>query len=165
MNSTERIDNLNKAPGPDPDAPTRNLLKDIFKKFRKSRMQIADEMGALLNCRVTKEMLDAFTAESNRSRFPQCFSEVFCQVVGEDRLGMLAVRKELRNFTELGKGLHAILKTLPNEAALRKLLSRVGRTAARSQKSRAPARSKKSHADILKFPGRHGTAKARRAAR
>jgi hypothetical protein len=88
-----------------------NLLAQYSKRSNKSREQIAEEMSVHTGLRISKRMLNDWTAESKKpARFPAFLIESFCEVTGDDRLQRWAVGKRLGAFLELGELCARILK-------------------------------------------------------
>ncbi len=85
----------------------REELKRAIRESDLSRWEIAGQMSDLLDCEISKYMLDAWTAESKEGhRFPAEYLPAFCRVTGSR--GPLALLAE-------AAGLFA----LPGPAALR----------------------------------------------
>ena len=64
-------------------AGLREALNQAIKGCNLSRWEIAGKMSDLLDCEISKAMLDAWTAESKEGhRFPAEFLPAFCRVTG-----------------------------------------------------------------------------------
>jgi hypothetical protein len=87
-----------------PETAARALLRSASKGSGKSRSQIAEEMSKTLDRRITRSMIDDFTAESKSPvRFPAAWVPTWCCVVGDDRLQRSLLDRRLRNLLELGE--------------------------------------------------------------
>lgn len=96
------------------DAALRKLISDIIRKCPKKRQQIAEELSARLNLRITVHILNSYTSESNKSsRFPASWLEAFSEIVGDDRLERYVLSKRNREVLEFGE----IAENVLNDAA------------------------------------------------
>src|SRR5262245_51896415 len=91
---------------PDPDANLRALTTELIRHCPKSRAEIADEMSALLEQRVTVSMLNDYTSDAKKAaRFPACFVRALCEATGDESLlDSLETAQRLRHL-ELGRAL------------------------------------------------------------
>lgn len=86
------------------DAKVRSLVAAAIRDSKKSRSQIAGELGERVGRAVTVRMLDDYTANSKvNARFPAAWIEAFCAVTGDDRLQRLVLSSRLRQCLELGE--------------------------------------------------------------
>lgn len=93
----------NSGTGP-PDSALRQLLSDAIKQSGKKRLQIAEEMTALVGVRITEHMLNDFTSKSkSAARFPAAFVKAFCRVVGSASLQISLADEEALRLMKLGQ--------------------------------------------------------------
>lgn len=94
------------------DAKIRETLKRVMAASRKSRLEIAEDMTALLraqsakHCPVTHHMLNDFTGRSDEkrgARFPAELVPAFCEATGNDDLLRLLFTPEIRALVSLGE--------------------------------------------------------------
>ena len=72
-------------------------LNLALKKCPLSRYEVAGRMSHLLDCQITKEMIDSWTAESKQERrIPAEFVPAFCAATGDD--GALLVQNRKRDL-------------------------------------------------------------------
>lgn len=103
------------------DASMRQLMTDIIRRCPKKREQIAEELSCLVRHRITVNMLNAFTSDSNKwSRFPAVWLKAFSEVVGDDRLERYVISKRNRDVLEFGEAAITVI----SEAAREKLVRR-----------------------------------------
>ena len=82
-----------------------NLIRDS----KKSRAQIAEEMSALLQTKVTPRALDSYTAESaDQNRWPAQYDIAFCEVIGNYEL--LQIRVKRAGFRMIGAKEEQLIK-------------------------------------------------------
>ncbi len=80
---------------PNVDSALRQLITDVIRRSSKKRLQIAQELTELLGTRVTEGMLNDFSSESKKAvRFPLAFSAALCEILDDDSVGLLGVRRE-----------------------------------------------------------------------
>src|SRR5664280_2397452 len=71
----------------DDDVMIRAVLSDTIKHCAKKRIQIAEELSAVVGRQVSEAMLNAYTADSKENhRWPASGTRAFCQVTGDWRL-------------------------------------------------------------------------------
>jgi hypothetical protein len=93
-----------QGPPMDRDRAIRNLIAEIIRSSPQSRDVLADEMSRITGQRITRRMLDDFSALSKRAhRFPLSFVVAFCEITGDDRLQRMALSPRLRKLLELGE--------------------------------------------------------------
>ncbi len=72
----------------------RAALNIALKKTSLSRYEVAGRMSHLLNCQITKEMIDSWTAESKpERRIPGEFVPAFCVATGDSGALLVQNRK------------------------------------------------------------------------
>ena len=112
----------------------REALNQAIKGCDLSRWEIAGKMSDLIDCEISKAMLDAWTAESKEGhRFPAEFLPAFCKVTGDrESLTLLAGKADLCALpkpdilrVEIQKSEEAARKYKKQAAADRKLLQRL----------------------------------------
>jgi len=87
-----------------PDSALRRLLTASIKRSRKTHAEIAAEMTLHTGQRISKRMVDDWTAESKKpARFPAAFIVAFCEVTGDDRLQRFLMSPRHRELLELGE--------------------------------------------------------------
>jgi hypothetical protein len=117
------------------DAVIRRLLADAIKGSAKRRPQIAQEMSLRVGQRISKRMLDDWTAESKKpAKFPAAFVGAFCEVVHDDALQRHILGGRLRRLLELGE------RCAEYGWALEKVRADMGRVARSSGRRAKPRR-------------------------
>jgi hypothetical protein len=85
------------------DSALRKLVTASIKRSGKGRLQIAAEMTLQIGTRITKRMVNDWTAESKKpARFPAAFVVAFCEATGRDELQRYLLGARLRELVELG---------------------------------------------------------------
>lgn len=93
-----------------PDAAMRKLLTELLKQSSKSRAQIAEEISVHAGQRISKRMLDDWTAESKKpARFPACLVQVFCEVTGNDQLQRHLLSERMRRLLSVGESVENLI--------------------------------------------------------
>jgi hypothetical protein len=86
------------------DSNLRELLSFLIKQSPMSREQIADEMSKSFGQRISRAMLDDWTAESHKAaRFPAVLIQGFSDAIGNDRLQRWAAGSRLRKLIEFAE--------------------------------------------------------------
>jgi hypothetical protein len=86
-----------------PDSALRRLLTASIKRSGKTRAEIAAEMTLHTGQRISKRMVNDWTAESKKpARFPAAFVATFCEVTGSDEPQRYLLGARLRELVELG---------------------------------------------------------------
>jgi hypothetical protein len=86
------------------DDVLRTLLSDALNRSSKTHAQIAEELTLHAGQRISKHMLDDWTAESKkRARFPAALIEPLCAVLLDDRLQRHVMGPRLRELVQLGE--------------------------------------------------------------
>jgi len=112
-----------------PDFSLRQVLRDSIRRSRKDRAQIAEEMKHTLGLKVSKAMLDNYTADHDtKGKFPAFFIDGFCRAVGDDALQRLVMGPRLAGLVRLGEALLAVAEFDPKAARLARRLQRRPRT-------------------------------------
>lgn len=115
------------------DAELRHALSDALKRTPASRYQVAAKMSELAGASISKEMLDAWTAESKTPwRFPFQFAAAFEAACETTCLQELLARKrgsrvlvgEEALLAEMGRIQQAKDELAARERALRRLIGR-----------------------------------------
>jgi len=93
-------------------ALVRSAAVEAIRNCPKSRIQIVEEMSRLTGRRITKRMLDGWTAESRDDhRWPAEVMRAFCSATGSDRLlrvlpeaaGLRVITEQESDLLELGR--------------------------------------------------------------
>jgi hypothetical protein len=93
-----------------PDDVLRNLVTVLIRQSNLSRDAIAEKLSLLVAQPISKRMLDDWTAGSKkRARFPACFVQGFCEVVGNDRLQRHLLSDRLRDLLSLGESMERLI--------------------------------------------------------
>jgi hypothetical protein len=111
-----------------PDSALRKLLSNLINQSSKSRAQIAEEISVHAGQRISKRMLDDWTAESKKpARFPAFLIPIICEVTGDDRLQRWVIGKRLSKLLEFGELSEEVL-------SLDRRIQRSRKTSNRNQK-------------------------------
>lgn len=94
------------------DLALRKLLRDLIKKSKRRRERIAADMSTRIERKISKRMLDDWTAPKKRAKFPAAFIDAFCQAVGSDALQRHVMGVRLRELVESGERVYGMEKTL-----------------------------------------------------
>ena len=87
-----------------PDGALRRLLTASIKRSMKTHAKIAAEMTLHTRQRISKRMVDDWTAGSKKpARFPAAFVVAFCEITGDDRLQRFLMSPRQRELFELGE--------------------------------------------------------------
>lgn len=105
------------------DRALKELLARLISRSRKTRKDIAGEMGALTGMRISKRMIDDWTCPSKAARFPAFLVPVFSQVIGEDTLQRNLAGPWLCELIQLGQ------RASESQWALEKALAEVRKLA------------------------------------
>lgn len=109
------------------DSTLRRAITKAIRSSSKKRPQIAEELTERLGVRVTEGMLNDFTSESKKAvRFPLAFSAALCEILGDDSIGLLAVRPHVRKLVELAEREVAASRDQRKRERLRNELCRSG---------------------------------------
>jgi|SRR6185312_2367108 len=91
------------------DSRLRQTISLLIRSSKKSRAQIADELSIILNCKVTVNILNGFTAKSKLGvRFPAAWVPALCEVLDDDRLMLLMDRRRTVPILEWSEDLKDI---------------------------------------------------------
>jgi hypothetical protein len=105
------------------DSALRKLITDAIRRSPKKRLQIAEELTAILGIRITENMLNDFTSENKRGvRFPLLFSAALCEVLGDDSVGLFGLRPRIRSLVEFAERELAGFRDQREREALRESL-------------------------------------------
>ena len=95
-----------------PDSAMRELLTRLVRQSSKSRTQIAEEISVHVGQRISKRMLDDWTAESKKpARFPACFVQAFCEVTQSDQLQKHLLSERLRKLLSVGESVENLMNS------------------------------------------------------
>jgi hypothetical protein len=93
-----------------PDSALRELLSHLLRQSSKSRAQIAEEVSVHVGQRISKDMLDDWTAESKKpARFPAFLIPAFCEITGSDELQRHLLSERLRRVLSVGESVEKLL--------------------------------------------------------
>jgi hypothetical protein len=82
--------------GADLDRELRRIIAEAIHRSSKKRLQIAEELTAMLHMRITENMLNDFTSLNKRNvRFPLLFSAPLCEILNDDSIELFAVRPRI----------------------------------------------------------------------
>lgn len=88
----------------DTDSEIRALLNGIIRDCSLSRQQICEKLTARLGQDITVFMLNDWTCEAKkRQRFPACFVQEFCEVIGDDSLHRYLAGPRLRRLIDFAE--------------------------------------------------------------
>lgn len=97
--------------GHDINDEVRKLLRKAIKNSPMSREQIAEKLTEIAGFKVTVNNLNDWCASSkSKVRFPLAALPAFCEIVGSDKLALLAMPEKLRENAKLGEALRPILE-------------------------------------------------------
>jgi hypothetical protein len=89
-----------------PEDAVRNLITGLIRRSTMSRIEIVEKLSLHVGRKISKRMLDDWTAESKkRARFPACFVQVFCEVIKDDRLQRHLLSERLRKLLSVGEAI------------------------------------------------------------
>jgi hypothetical protein len=95
-----------------PDAALRELLTTLLRQSAKSRAQIAEGISVHVGQRISKRMLDDWTAESKKpARFPSCFVQAFCEVTENDQLQRHLLSERLQRLLSVGETVESLINS------------------------------------------------------
>ena len=108
----------------DSDRALRSLIAAAIKRSPKKRLQIAEELTAILGISVTEHMLNDFTSDNKKGvRFPLLFSAALCEILDDDSIGLFGVRPRIRLLVEFAeRELAGFLDQREREALRERLL-------------------------------------------
>jgi len=121
-----------------PDSALRRLLTASIKRSGKTHAKIAGEMTLHTRQRISKRMVDDWTAQSKKpARFPAAFVVAFCEVTGSDELQRHLLSARLRELLEVGD------RTVEWAWALRKVRQELAKLDGEGQKRSRETRRRK----------------------